>query len=188
MKKLLTCVLLIASLVSARTVIDTVGIERSDSGSKYIKIHAAYPRTQTIYASYTPRDLPAGVATELIDSSEGIGSVYVPVATAPARYLLSMQAFAASAINWTYTLTVDTVQLFTATTTSSDAQIRDLALYADRTRNLLYLQRTIKHGVTTTVTTDSAAFSNWGVINRVSWKCTPSGDARLLGVSGGIEQ
>lgn len=69
MKYLLLFLLAFVSFASARTPIDTVAWERSDSGSKYIKIHAELPREQTLYSRYTPTNMDSGVAIELLDSA-----------------------------------------------------------------------------------------------------------------------
>lgn len=188
MRFVLSILFVCASLVHARTPIDTIAMERSDSGSRYVKIHAAYPRDQTIYARFTPYALPSGVATELLDSSRGVGSVYAPVAVYPTRYLLNMTAFANSSINWSYTLKVDTTTLFSATATGATIQIRNLEIYADTARDKLYMRRTVIASTTISTVIDSADFSNWGVANHISWTLTPSGAATLLGVSGGVQR
>jgi hypothetical protein len=52
MRFVLSLLVLCTSLVHARTPIDTIAMERSDSGSRYVKIHAAYPREQLRCLAY----------------------------------------------------------------------------------------------------------------------------------------
>lgn len=188
MRFVLALLVLCTSLVHARTPIDTIAMERSDSGSRYVKIHAALPREQILYTRFTPYSMPANSATELVDSSRGVGTVYAPVAVSPTRYILNMTAFASASINWAYSLKVDTTTLFSATATGANIQIRDLEIYADTARDKLYMRRTVISGSATATVIDSAGFSGWGVANRISWKLTPSGAATLLGVLGGIQR
>lgn len=188
MKYFLLFLLAFVSLASARTPIDTVAWERSDSGSKYIKIHAELPREQTLYSRYTPTNMDSGVAIELLDSAAGRGTIYAPVATYPTRYVLCMTAFATSAVTWSYTLKVDTTTVFAATSSSAKLQIRDLEIYADTVTDKLYMRRTVIADASIATVLDSASFTRWGVVNKISWTVTPSNKAKLLGVRGAIQR
>lgn len=188
MKSIFLLIAIVAGLAQARTPIDTLAVQRTDSGNVYVKIHAAYPREQLVYGRFTPDALPSGVATQLIDSAKGVGSVYAPIATAPTRYMLNMTAFASATTNWSYVLKVDTTTVLSATATGTKIQIRNLEIYADTLHNKLYMRRTVFADASTATVIDSAVFTRWHVPSRISWTINPTNPATLLGVSGSIEQ
>lgn len=190
MKYFLLFLLAFVSLASARTPIDTIAWERSDSGSKYVKIHVPdtnYFREYTVYTRFTPDSIPADTTFELIDSAKGIGSVNIPANPPHVRYLLDMAAFAGANATWVYRLHLDDDTLFTSTFTGVSSQVRNLYFYVDTTRSMIYLTK-ITRGATSQTAIDSASFTNFGVAHRVRWTLQVSEPARLLGVRGTIQK
>lgn len=188
MRQILLFILAATACVVARTPIDTLAWERSDSGTKYVKVHGAYPREQTIYARFQPDSLPEDTAVELLDSIKGWGSVYLPAFLVPSKYRLDFSAFSEVNSNWVYTLKLDTTTLFTGTYTSSKVQVRELAVYADTTKKKLYITRTTRNEAASVTTVDSVDFTTFGQPHRVHWTLNVSNPARLLGLRGYIQQ
>lgn len=181
---IITC---LASLVLARTPIDTLATERSDSGNKYVKIHVPVLNEQTVYTRYTVENIPANTPTDLIDSLKGVGAVRIPPMLVPSRYALDLALFSQTNTTWAYSLKIDTVTVFTASSNASKIQIRTIEIYASPARNKLYLRRTNRGDDGSSSTVDSASFTAWGQSNRIHWLVTPSNPATLLGVRGAIE-
>lgn len=188
MRYLFTILLVLACNTFARTPLDTLAWERSDSGAKYVKIHGAYPREQTLYTRFIPDSIPAGTTVELIDSLRGRGTVMLPALSMPGRYLLQVSAFTNTNASWVYTLKLDTTTLFTGTYTSSKVQVRDLVVYADTLRKRLYVARTTRNEASAITVVDSVGFTNFGLSHRVHWTLNVTAPARLLAVRGYIQQ
>jgi hypothetical protein len=185
--KFYTYICLLVSAVCARTPIDTLAVERSDSGSKYVRFHVPYLSEHTVYTRYTVENIPANVVTELIDSAKGRGSVYIPPMQVPSRYALDLAVFSNTNTTWNYTLKIDTLTVFTAQSNASKIQIRTLEVYASPARNKLYLRRTNRGDDGSVSAIDSATFGNWGQPHRIYWTIQPSNPATLLGVRGSLE-
>lgn len=185
MKALL--VLLACVSVYARTPLDTVVTERSDSGNHYVKLHVPALREQTVYTRYTVESIPANTVTQLLDSAKGAGTVHIPPMTRPSRYALDLSLFSQSNTTWNYSLKLDTITLFTSSTSASKIQVRTLEIYASPARNKLYLRRTNRGDDGSVSTVDSTAFTSWGNYHRVYWTVNPSNPATILGVRGAIE-
>lgn len=187
MNQLLAVVLCLASLVTARTPLDTLAMERSDSGNKYVKIHVPVLSEQTLYTRYVVENIPANTPTELLDSLKGSGTVRIPPMLIPSRYALDLAVFAQTNTTWLYSLKIDTTTVFTASSSASKIQIRTIEIYASPARNKVYLRRTNRSDDGSPSTVDSASFSNWGQSHRIQWLVTPSNPATLLGVRGALE-
>lgn len=179
-------IVLLCSMIS-RTPIDTLAIERSDSGNKYVQVRVPHINDQTVYTRYVVENIPANTVTDLIDSAKGSGSVYIPPMLIPSRYALDLAVFSHSNTVWEYTLKVDSLTLFTAQSTASKIQIRTIEIYASPQRNKLYLRRTNRGDDGSVSTIDSANVSNWGTYHRVYWTIKPNNPATLLGVRGTIQ-
>ena len=187
MKLISITLVCLASLACARTPLDTIATERSDSGNKYVRIHMPTLNEQTVYTRYVVENIPGGVATDLIDSLKGYGSVRIPPMTVPSRYALDLAAFAPTNTTWSYSLKIDNTTVFTASSSASKIQIRTIEIYASPTRSKLYLRRTNRGDDGSASTVDSMSFSDWGQSHRIHWLITPSNSATLLGVRGAIE-
>lgn len=188
MRYFFTLLLVFACGAFARTPLDTLAWERSDSGAKYVKIHAQYPREQTLYTRFTPDSIPADTTVELIDSLRGSGTVVLPALTLPGRYLLQIAAFTHTNATWVYTLKLDTTTLFTGTYTSAKVQVRDLSVYADTLRKQLYITRITRNESSAITVIDSVGFTTFGLPHRVHWTLNVTAPARLLAVRGYIQQ
>jgi hypothetical protein len=188
MKHTLLILASLATCAFSRTPIDTLAIERSDSGSHYVPVHIPQPTETSLYVRLVPESIPEDTTIELVDTTKGRGTAWIPGYTVAAKYSLEFTGYSSVSSTWTYTLLLDADTLFSGTYSSAKTQAQNLSVFCDTTLQKLYIARTTRDEAASVTTIDSVAYPTFGNPHRVRWTLNVSNPARLLGVRGYIQK